>query len=63
MKRWRSVTNVVLFLVGFTGVIICACEPVTTEQYMNNAVIGIAMLGISALIGSVVNKERENEFS
>ena len=63
MKRWRSVANVVLFLVGCTGVIICACEPAATEQYMNNAVIGIAMLGISALIGCVVNKEKENEFA
>lgn len=63
MKRWKSVINVVLFLVGFTGVIICACEPVATEQYMSNAVIGIAMLGISALIGGIVNKEEENEFT
>lgn len=63
MKRWKTVINVVLFLVGFTGVIICACEPVATEQYMNNAFIGITMLGISALIGNFVNKEKENEFT
>ena len=56
----KAVCDTVSFLLGFFGLIVCACEPATIEQQMTNALIGLGMIAVAVVISWVVRKGEEN---
>lgn len=57
----KAVCDTVSFLLGFFGLILCACEPATVEQQMTNGLIGLGMLAVAVFISWVVRRGEENE--